>query len=75
MQQELNAQKNLIRQQAADEKRHLEEQLNELKLDFQDEKSRADENDAKVCVLFFIVLVRQSKTRKTFGNSAYMLLA
>jgi len=51
MQQELNAQKNLIRQQAADEKRHLEEQLNELKLDFQDEKSRADENDAKVCVL------------------------
>lgn len=56
MQQELDAQKNLIRQQAADEKRHLEEKFNELKLDFQDEKARANENDAKVCLSHICII-------------------
>ena len=48
MQQEVEAQKSLLRQQALDEKRILDDKYNELKMDYDDEKQRADEMDAKV---------------------------
>ena len=48
MHQEMEAQKNLMRQQALDEKRILDDKYNELKMDYDDEKARADELDAKV---------------------------
>lgn len=48
MRDEVDQQKNLIRQQAAEEKRIVEEKLNEMKLDYQDEKARADDFENKV---------------------------
>jgi len=47
MQQEVEAQKSLLRQQALDEKRILDDKYNELKMDYDDEKQRADEMDVK----------------------------
>lgn len=55
MRDEVEAQKNVIRQQAAEEKRILDEKYNEMKLDYQDEKARADEQENKVRKIIFII--------------------
>lgn len=48
LQQEMETQKNLLRQQALDEKRVLDEKFKELKMDYDEMKGRVEELDVKV---------------------------
>ena len=48
LQQEMESQKNLLRQQAMDEKHILDEKYKELKMDYNEMKARVEELDVKV---------------------------
>ena len=52
----MESQKNVLRQQALDEKRVLDEKYKELKMDYDEMKARADELEAKVRFFYLFCL-------------------